>query len=189
MLGFSLFDIFLTLLAAYFLIRGCMRGFVGEIVSLLGFLCSFFFSFKYSSTVGKILEANTALNRYVAQILAVLVIWLCISLLSMLVRAMLKKALSAMNLGGLNTLLGALSGVFKFTIVVYSLIIAGLLLAPVVNPTWLTQSNIIRYAGRHWQPIRGFIVQHKLLANAGQLPNGTLEQALRPYRTGTKAPR
>jgi len=187
--GFNTLDIFFAIVALWFVIRGCRRGFVGEIISLAGFVCAFFVSLKFSSEIGKILQISWNVNKYFSQVCAIIIIWIVIMLVTAILRFILKSALSAVHLGSLDTILGVFSGFIKFTLVVYCFLIAGLILTPVFNPTWMTNSDVMRYAGRHWPVVRQFIVEKKLLANAEKLPNGTLEQILRPYRTGSKGPR
>jgi len=187
--GFHPLDIFFAVIALYFIIRGCRRGFAGEIISLAAFVCAFVFSLKWSSEIGGIVEFSWGINKYFSQVLAIILIWFVIMLIAMLLRLILKQAISAIHLGSLDTLLGIFSGFLKFSLVVYCFLIAGLILTPVFNPTWMTNSDVIRYAGRHWPVVRKVIVDRQLMSNAEKLPDGTLEQILRPYRTGNKGPR
>ncbi|MDD4160770.1 MAG: CvpA family protein, partial [Synergistaceae bacterium] len=96
--------------------------------------------------------------------------------------------LSAISLSGIDRLLGIFSGLLKSFIAVYVVLIGGLLLAPVLEPTWMTESDIIRYAGRQWPEVKQILVDFKVLPNAEDLPEGTLEQILRPYRKGESGP-
>lgn len=189
MFGFNLLDVFFAILALWLIIRGCKRGLAGEVISLVAFVCSFFLSLKCSSDLGKFLQLSWGVNKYLSQVFAIIIIWIVIMLLSALLRFVLKSALAAVHLGSLDTILGVVSGCIKFILVVYCFLIAGIILTPVVNPTWMTDSDIMRYAGRHWPVVRQIVVDRHLLANAEKLPNGTLEQILRPYRTGNKGPR
>lgn len=189
MFGFHPIDIFFALLAVWFVVRGCMRGFAGECISLAGFVLAFFLSFKYSASLASVFSSSAGINGCVAQLLAAVCIWLAVVLLAAVLRRLMKSILSAVKLGFLDTLLGVCSGIFKSVAVLYCFIIAGFLLTPVCSPTWMTNSDLLRYAGRHWSSVRKFIVSNELCAHAEQLPDGTLEQILRPYRTGGKGPR
>lgn len=188
MLGFHILDVFFVILGCYFVIRGCFRGFVGEIISLAGFICSFYLSFRFSDKLGGLLGKTTGINAYFAQILAVIVVWLVITTLTALLRRTMRALLRSMCLGSIDTILGVASGLLKITGVVYAFLIAGLLLAPIVNPTWMTNSDLLRYAGRHWPSVREELIKSKMLAHASELPDGTLEAILRPYRTGSDSP-
>ena len=49
--GWNYWDIFFIILGCYFIIRGSFRGFVGEVITLVGFLASFYLSFHYSGGI------------------------------------------------------------------------------------------------------------------------------------------
>ena len=186
--GFSLWDIFFFIVALYFVVRGLFRGFVGEVIALVGFLASFYFSFHYSGAFGRFIESAAGINGYAAQAVAGVVIWLSISLLAAVIRMIVKSIIRAISLGGIDKLLGLFSGVLKTVIVVYAIMTAGILLAPVANPTWMSDSDVLRCAGRGWPQFRSMIVGLGLVADGSTLPDGTLEQILRPYREGGEWP-
>ena len=187
--GWHLLDIFFILLGCYFIIRGCFRGFIGEILTLVGFLCSVYVSFKFSGKFGSLIFSSTGFNPSVSQLIAIVLVWFVIYLIVAVIRKLAKGFLSAISLSGFDRLLGIFSGLLKIFVAVYVVLIGGLLLAPVANPTWMTNSDIIRYAGRQWPQVRQILIDFKLLPNAETLPQGTLEQILRPYRTGESAPK
>lgn len=186
--GWNYWDIFFIILGCYFIIRGSFRGFVGEVITLVGFLASFYLSFHYSGGIGRFLSVTMGLNSYMAQAAAAVLIWLSVTLIAAMLRMILKSLVGAASLGGIDKLLGLFSGVIKSVIVVYVVITGGLLLAPVVTPTWMSQSDILRYAGRSWPQFRAMFIDLNLLPEGTTLPDGTLEQILRPYRTGGGGP-
>ncbi len=186
--GWNYWDIFFIILGCYFIIRGSFRGFVGEVITLVGFLASFYLSFNYSGGIGRFLSVTMGLNAYMAQAAAAVLIWLSVTLIAAMLRMILKSLIGAASLGGIDKLLGLFSGVIKSVIVVYVVITGGLLLAPVVTPTWMSQSDILRYAGRSWPQFRAMFIDLNLLPEGTTLPDGTLEQILRPYRTGGGGP-
>ena len=186
--GWNYWDIFFIILGCYFIIRGSFRGFVGEVITLVGFLASFYLSFHYSGGIGRFLSVTMGLNAYMAQAAAAVLIWLSVTLIAAMLRMILKSLIGAASLGGIDKLLGLFSGVIKSVIVVYVVITGGLLFAPVVTPTWMSQSDILRYAGRSWPQFRAMFIDLNLLPEGTTLPDGTLEQILRPYRTGGGGP-
>ena len=186
--SWNYWDIFFIILGCYFIIRGSFRGFVGEVITLVGFLASFYLSFHYSGGIGRFLSVTMGLNAYMAQAAAAVLIWLSVTLIAAMLRMILKSLIGAASLGGIDKLLGLFSGVIKSVIVVYVVITGGLLLAPVVTPTWMSQSDILRYAGRSWPQFRAMFIDLNLLPEGTTLPDGTLEQILRPYRTGGGGP-
>ena len=188
LVGWHLIDIFFILLGCYFVIRGCFRGFVGEVLTLVGFFISIYVSFKFSGKFGDVISAFTGINESVSQLAAIILVWVFISIIVAVIRTMVKSLLSAISLSGIDRLLGIFSGLLKTFVAVYVVLIGGLLLAPVVEPTWMTESDVIRYAGRQWPEVKQILVDFNLLPNAESLPDGTLEQILRPYRNGESGP-
>lgn len=188
LIGWHPIDIFFILLGCYFIIRGCFRGFVGEVINLVGFFCSIYVSFKFSGKFGNVISAFTGINESVSQLVAIVLVWIVISIIVAVIRKIIKGLISAISLSGIDKLLGIFSGLLKTFIAVYIVLIGGLLLAPVVEPIWMTQSDIIRYAGRQWPEVKQILIDFSLLPNAEALPKGTLEQILRPYRTGESGP-
>jgi len=188
LVGWHLIDIFFILLGCYFVIRGCFRGFVGEVLTLVGFFLSIYVSFKFSGKFGDVIGAFTGINESVSQLAAIILVWVFISIIVAVIRTIVKSLLSAISLSGIDRLLGIFSGLLKTFVAVYVVLIGGLLLAPVVEPTWMTESDVIRYAGRQWPEVKQILVDFNLLPNAESLPDGTLEQILRPYRNGESGP-
>lgn len=187
--NWNIWDIFIIVTAFYFIIRGCFRGLVGELVTLAGFLASFYLSFHYSGEIGAILGKSMGLNPYVAQATAVVLIWLCVTLAAAVLRLLLKGLVGAVHLTAIDKLLGFFTGMLKTVIIIYVIIMGGLLLAPVVSPTWLSESTVLRYAGRNWPVVRSCFISLGVLPQDTTLPNGTLEQILRVYRKGGGGPK
>ncbi|MDO5115356.1 MAG: CvpA family protein [Synergistaceae bacterium] len=186
--AWNYWDIFFVIMGCYFIVRGAFRGFVGEVITLAGFLAAFYLSFHYSAPLGRFLELTAGLNGYVAQAVAGVLIWLSVTMIAAVLRMIMKGLIGAVRLGGVDRLLGFFSGALKTVIAVYVVITAGLLLSPVMNPTWMSQSDIMRYAGRSWPAFRAMLIGLELVPRDTSLPNGTLEQILRPYRMGGGGP-
>lgn len=187
-MSWHMLDIFFLLLGCYFIIRGVFRGFAGEILSFGGLIVSVYIGFRHYEALGGLLGSAAGLGKEVAQVLAVILVWLVISILFGVLRRVLKKILDFASLGGIDRIFGILIGFLKTVIVVYMVIIGGLLLAPVVEPTWMAGSDALIYAGRKWPEVRQLLISCKVLPERAGLPGGTLEQILRPYRRGIGAP-
>lgn len=186
--GWHVLDIFFVILTCYFVIMGVFRGLVGEALSLGGLILTAYIGFGYSDKLGALLGRASGLNPYVSQVLTLVVVWLVISMFFSFLRSGSKKALSMSSLGGIDRILGIICGLLKASFVIYAVLIAGLLLSPVVEPTWMSKSDVLVYAGRKWPDVRNLLVGIKVLPKGTELPSGTLEQILRPYRRGVGAP-
>lgn len=186
--GFSCWDIFFAVLGVYFVVRGLFRGLVGEVIALVGFLASFYCAFRFSGQFGRFIEGTAGINPYAAQAVAGVVIWLTITMAASVVRMVMKGLIRAASLGGIDKLLGLFAGALKTIIVIYAIMAAGILLAPVANPTWMSDSDVLRYAGRSWPQFRSALIGLSLVPRDTALPEGTLEEILRPYREGGEWP-
>ena len=109
--GWNYWDIFFIILGCYFIIRGSFRGFVGEVMTLAGFLASFYLSFHYSRGIGRLLAVTMGLNDYIAQTAAAVLIWLFVTFAAAVLRMIMKSLIGAARLGGVDMLLGLFSGV------------------------------------------------------------------------------
>lgn len=184
LLGWHMLDIFFLLIGCYFVIKGAFRGFVGEVLSFGGLILSAYVGFRHSEALGSLLGSAAGFSKEVAQVLAVVLVWIALSIFFGLLRRILKKVIDFASLGGINRVLGIIIGLLKTVIVIYMVLIGGLLLAPVVEPTWMARSDVLIYAGRGWPEVRQILTDIGALPKKTELPNGTLEQILRPYRKG-----
>lgn len=187
-LGWHLLDIFFMLVGCYFVIRGAFRGFIGEALSLGGLIFSVYVGFKYSDSLGNILGSAAGLNKGAAQVLAVILVWLVMSILFSLLQKILRKILDIASLGGVDRILGIFCGALKTIVVIYAVLIGGLLLAPVAEPTWMSHSDTLVFAGRKWPEVRRLLIGVNVLPRMTELPGGTLEQILGGYRRGLSVP-
>lgn len=186
-LGWHLLDIFFLLLGCYFVIKGAFRGFVKEALSFGALIVTVWVGFRHSDTIGVLLGRTTGLNKEVAQVLAVVLVWLVISIIFSIIQRIMERVIEFTSLGSINRILGILTGLLKTTIVIYIVLVGGLLLAPIVEPTWMAQSDILVYSGRKWPEVRRMMIDIGALPKSTELPDGTLERILRPYRRGDGA--
>lgn len=182
--NWHILDIFFLLLGCYFVIKGAFNGFVGEALSFGSMILSAYAGFRHSDALGSLLGRAAGLNREVAQVLAVVMVWLIVTIVFAVLRRILKKIINFASLGGIDRMLGILIGVLKTLIVVFAVLVGGLLLKPVVRPTWMSRSDVLVFAGRKWPEVRRLLINIGALPKRTELPEGTLEQILRPYRRG-----
>lgn len=181
-------DMFFLVLGCYFVIRGMFRGLIGEVLSLGGLALSVYVGFRHSGALGRVVRSVLGVNNEIAQVLAVVAVWLAVTLIFAILRRILKKGVELASLGALDRILGILCGALKTGIVVYAVLIGGILMSPIVEPTWMADSTALIYAGRKWPQVRSMMIDLKMLPGDTVLPSGTLEQMLRPYRRGSEAP-
>lgn len=188
LIGWHMLDIFFLLLGCYFVIRGVFRGLVGEALSLGGLILSIYTGFRYSETLGRTLGSAVGLNKEVACVLSLVLVWLTISIIFSVLRRILRSVMDIASLGSLDRILGIFCGLFKTITVLYAVMIGGLLLSPIVEPTWMSHSDALICAGRKWPEVRRLLLDFGVLPPRTDLPDSTLEQIMRPYRRENRVP-
>ena len=142
---FNVLDWFLIGIAAFFVLRGLMRGAVSQIFGIAGILGGAWVAFRfYEAVAAQILRHFPALSAAVAGSIAFILLfiltWFCIAFIGFWVSRMLRKV----GLGFLDRLWGAIIGLGKgiiFSIVAVSFV---LLFTPKESP-FLRESVLLPY--------------------------------------------
>lgn len=109
----STIDIILLVFLGIGFIWGCMRGFVAQLVSLLGAVVGFLVACALYGTLGDILAPQIGASPTIGHILAFFLIWICVPLLFTMVGKFITNILEKISLGWLNRLFGGAFGLFK----------------------------------------------------------------------------
>ena len=116
-------DIGILLFASIFFIRGIVRGFVYELVTIVGLLLGYIISITYLSLFsGYLLSVFPSFSITVVNIISFFVLFVGTNLLLRLVAKIISKTLKIAMLGWLNRLLGGLLGVLK-SIIIMSILV------------------------------------------------------------------
>lgn len=116
-------DIGILTIASIFFIRGLFRGFVHELVTVIGLILGYIISITYLSIVsGLILSYFPTLPESVVNIISFFIIFVGTNLLLRLAANLLSKTLKIAMLGWLNRLLGGVFGLLK-SIIILSIVV------------------------------------------------------------------
>jgi membrane protein required for colicin V production len=117
MMAFNHLDIIFALILLIAMIRGAMRGFVTELLSMsaviLGILAAVFFSAPLSVYVSMLLGQSMW-----SQIIAFLVLFIVVYLIVKLVESLLNRGIEALSLKKLDSVLGFLLGALEGLLIV-----------------------------------------------------------------------
>lgn len=111
-------DIIILAPIAYGLIRGLMHGFVQELTTLVALVAAVICTKVWAPALSQWLATAVTWDTKVCRLVAWLTIFLGVVLLLHVVGKLIGKLLSAVSLGGINRLLGALFGAAKWALVV-----------------------------------------------------------------------
>lgn len=117
-------DILILLPIAYGLVRGLMHGFVQELTTLVALVVAVICTKFWTPQLSNYLQCLTNWEVNACRLAAWLIIFLGVALSLHLAGQLLGKLLSAISLGGINRLLGALFGAAKWALIV-SILLCG----------------------------------------------------------------
>jgi len=118
----NLFDVFITGIFGYCLIRGLFRGLIKELASIVGVLSGFYAAYTYYQEVATMMAdwiSNTGYLNLVSFLIIFCFIFLAISIMGVLI----KYLLNIVFLGWVDRLFGALFGIIKSILIASVLII------------------------------------------------------------------
>lgn len=143
-------DVFFVLILATFCIRGAIRGFSGEAISLVTTIGGFLLAWKLSPKVSGALVSFFPLNPTAAQIGSLVAIYVAVLILGVYVGRAVRTFLKFTNLSGIDRGMGIVAGAVK-TFALLVIVYAGLMaLSPVLSPYWMDDSYSMRIANRTW---------------------------------------
>ncbi len=116
-------DIGILSIASIFFIRGIFRGFIFELVTVIGLILGYIISITYLSIVsGIILSFFPSLPNSIVNIVGFFVLFVGTNMLLRVIANLLTKTLKIAMLGWLNHLLGGLFGLLKGVILMSILV-------------------------------------------------------------------
>lgn len=109
-------DIFILVVTAWSLFSGWRNGLLKELVSTVGFLVGLLVAVAFYSAFGRYLSVDGTEANAVTSLLAFFILWVAVPIVLGAVANMLTKALKAVCLGTINSILGAVVSFIKFFI-------------------------------------------------------------------------
>ena len=135
-------DWLLTILLAYSVVRAALRGFVQETFALGGLIAGFFFACWFYRDLA--IELKGLINAPpVAQLAAFVLLLLATMVLASLIGKLLRRTVSAVGLGFIDRLLGALFGLLRGMLLGVGLLLAITAFLP--TAPWVQSSQLAPY--------------------------------------------
>lgn len=180
----SVFDIIIAFIVATLAIRGVLRGFSGEIFSLLGTVGGVILAWKYSTVTASWIrswfpDANGALVSVGAMVLIYVTVVISAALLCRMVKAFLKLA----SLTFVDRMLGFGAGVLKGGLLVLFLYVGITTYSPFLSTEWMGASVIMRGANAVWPDVQTFLERFGFFPEEFTLPSLNLPY-LYPLKDG-----
>lgn len=117
------FDIGMLIVTLYFSVKGIIRGFVREIMSMVGFIGGAWLALKYSEAGGLyIRRLFTGFAPSFANTLAMALIFIIVTLLCALIGQVIRKILKSADLSFFDRFFGLLAGLIKSLAIAFLLV-------------------------------------------------------------------
>ena len=132
MAAISLLDAILLLPLLIYLFKGLQNGLMKEAFGLAGIILAVFLAFRYMDAVNNLLASFLPEYELLLPILSAVLIFIAVMSVANLAAVMMKKALTAAQLGILDRVLGAAFGMLKVGVLLSAILIflAGMSLPP-----------------------------------------------------------
>ena len=164
-------DIGIVVIVAVFLIRGFSRGIIKELVSLAGILGGLYLSLLYYKSAAALIENWIPDFSYVS-IAGFVIIFVAVLIGVAIIGSMVKYLASAVFLGGLDRMAGALFGALKGILVVTSVLTALIMFAP-KNISWVKDSQLSPYL---------FFLSEKVFENISKHTGKSFEETMDSFK-------
>lgn len=156
----------LGIILIFFLYRGLMNGFSGEVIGLVGFFVSTFCAWKFSEPAAEIAMRhinNPDFDRNILSLVCGLGIFFTVQIIFAVIGFILSWMVKVTKLSLTDHVFGMLVGLLKacfITLIVYALLST----FPKLIPTeWMSESWFMKGASYIWPPIRTLLQEHGII--------------------------
>lgn len=159
-------DVALGVLAFYWIARGFWVGFSGEIFSLSGMIVGFFLAFKGAPVVAAWILAQPwapGVGEGLLSLVCGFLLFILCNFAASLVCRVARKGIKAVNLGGLDRVMGAAAGGMKAVVLILFFYGATHVVFGANPPAWVRASRFLESAGNHWPEMSKKLSEWKLL--------------------------
>ncbi|MBR1657631.1 MAG: CvpA family protein [Synergistaceae bacterium] len=159
-------DAVLGIILIFFLYRGLVNGFSGEVIGLVGFFVSTFCAWKFVDPAVELASRyinDPAFDRTILSLACALAIFFIVQIIFAVIGFILSFVVKVTKLSVTDHIFGMIVGLIKacfITILVYALLSS----FPKIIPTdWLDESWFMKGASQVWPFIRDLLQEHGLI--------------------------
>jgi membrane protein required for colicin V production len=175
----SLTDIILLLTGSYFIVRGMLKGFSGEVVSLVSVFGGAFCALRFRSPVSLLLSGYLGLSSAISDMVSMVGIFAAVCFACHLFDGSLKKVLATTRLTWMDKTLGTVAGFLKVYVIAMFLLVSGMLLAPVAGDAWVSESRVLTAAAKTWPVVSPLLDKFGLLPDLAEFQRDARDYILK----------
>ena len=159
-------DCVLGIILIFFLYRGLINGFSGEVIGLVGFFVSTFCAWKFCDPAAELAMRyinDPNLDRNMLSLVCSLGIFFTVQIIFAVISLILSYVVKVTRLSVTDHVFGMIVGFLKaafITVIVYALLSS----FPKLIPTeWMSQSWFMKGASFVWPPVRDLLQEHGII--------------------------
>ena len=159
-------DAVLGIILIFFLYRGLVNGFSGEVIGLVGFFVSTFCAWKFNEPAVELVSryiSDPAFDRNILSLVCALAIFFIVQIIFAVVGFILSWMVKVTQLSVTDHVFGMLVGCLKacfITLVVYALLSS----FPKMLPAeWMSESWFMKGASYVWPHLRDILQEHGII--------------------------
>ena len=159
-------DTVLGIILIFFLYRGLMNGFSGEVIGLVGFFVSTFCAWKFSEPAAELAMRyikNPEFDRNILSLICGLGIFFTVQIIFAVIGFILSWMVKVTKLSLTDHFFGMIVGGLKacfITLIVYAFLSSFPKLIP---SEWMSESWFMKAASYIWPPIRDLLQEHGII--------------------------
>ena len=165
------FDIGAAFALAFFVVRGALRGFTGEIISLLGLVASGLCGWSFAQPLSAvILSYFPTWNPTMTELACAAAVFMGVSLVFAVLSKIMRTLVKAANLTFLDHAMGAVSGSLRVFVIVLFIYGVVSLFPRIIPGEWMEDSVAMKGASVVWPAV------YKVMTENGWIDQSQLTQ-------------
>ena len=150
----------------FFLYRGCVRGFSGEIIGLVGLFVSTFCAWNFIDPAVDLVfryMGHSSLDRNVVSLICAVVIFFVVEIIFAIIGWILTYLVKVTKLSLMDHFFGMLIGLLKTMFIVLFIYAIVATFSKVLPSDWTESSYAMKGASYVWPPIRDLLQSHGII--------------------------
>ena len=161
----TIIDTVMFLVFAYFLYKGVMRGFSGEVIGLVGIGTATFCAFHFNEpatelAIHMLFNDSLTIDRGIISIICMVLIFFIVEMLFAGVGAILTYMVKVTDLTVTDRMMGVVIAALKTCFIIVAVFAAA---SPFLSDNWYEGSYTMTFASKVWPYVRDILEQYGLL--------------------------
>ena len=159
-------DAIMGVIFFFFLYKGAMKGFSGEIIGLVGLFAGVFCSWKFLEPATELAMrylGNTSIDRTAVSLVCAIIIFFTVEIIFAIIGWILSMLVQVTSLSLTDHLFGMIIGILKTCFVILFVYAVAQVFSPVLPPDWTKDSYSMKGASYVWPFVRDLLQEHGIL--------------------------